>query len=134
MVQERIRLARLHLVSTAMASILLAGCAKRPEPTSLDAAPPQPAQAQDTSGTTEQAANTAAPVTAIHALSTADSAEVLTQLTQALRKFSAENRRVPATFEEFLGPGYQANLPKAPPGKKYAVNPKRVEVVLVNSQ
>jgi hypothetical protein len=129
-----IRLARFHFVSAATAAILLAGCSKRPETASPGSAapPPQPAQAQDTSGTTEQAGNTLTPAPAIPDLSSVDSTEALAQLTQALRKFSAENRRVPTTFEEFLGPGYQASLPKAPPGKKYAINPKRVEVILVN--
>jgi hypothetical protein len=61
----------------------------------------------------------------------ADSAAVLAQLTQALRKFSFEHRRVPKSFSEVAAAGYVSGMPQAPPGKQFAVNVKRVEVVLV---
>lgn len=57
---------------------------------------------------------------------------VLAQLTQALRKFSAEQRRVPQSFSEVIGAGYVGSMPAAPAGKKFAVDRKHLEVVLVN--
>lgn len=53
-------------------------------------------------------------------------------LTQAVRKFSAENQRVPKTLEEVLRAGYIRNLPPAPAGKKFILNSKRLEVLLAD--
>lgn len=61
-----------------------------------------------------------------------DTSAALVTLTQALRKYSLENRRVPASLDELVRAGYVRTIPTAPRGKKFAINPKRVEVVLVN--
>lgn len=93
----------------------LVGCGKKTDTRQLPA-PPQP-------GVTQQAQQQAgAP----------DLTPTLANLTQALRKYSIENRRVPANLNELVTAGYIASLPSPPPGKKFAINPKRMEVVLVN--
>lgn len=62
----------------------------------------------------------------------ADNAALLGQLTQTLRKFSAEKQRVPKTLQELTAAGYLPALPAAPAGKKFVINEKKVEVELVN--
>lgn len=61
-----------------------------------------------------------------------DPAAALASLTQALRKFSVEQRRVPSSLSEVVAAGYIKNMPPAPPGKKFAISPRRLEVVLVD--
>ena len=55
----------------------------------------------------------------------------LDALTQALRRYSAEKRRLPSSLNEVVAAGYLKVLPPPPPGMRYAINPARVEVVLV---
>ena len=55
----------------------------------------------------------------------------LDTLTQALRRYSAEKRRLPSSLNEVVAAGYLKVLPPPPPGMRYAINPARVEVVLV---
>lgn len=62
----------------------------------------------------------------------ADTTAALGVLTQAVRRFSAENRRVPKSLSEVIIAGYVTSLPKAPAGKKYVLNTKRLEVILEN--
>ena len=59
----------------------------------------------------------------------------LEDMTQALRKYSAEHQRVPASFAEFLQTGAidARQLPELPPGKKYAIDPARVAIVAVDA-
>jgi hypothetical protein len=56
----------------------------------------------------------------------------LKQLTLALRKYSFEHRHVPASFSELIAAGNLAAVPAAPAGKKFAIEPKAVQVILVN--
>ena len=57
-------------------------------------------------------------------------ANVLTELTQALRKFSVEQRRVPASLNELVAAGYIKNPPQPPPGKTFRIDAKNVQVIL----
>ena len=63
----------------------------------------------------------------------ADATALLAQLTQAVRKYGAEKQRVPASLNEVVSAGYVRAMPQPPPGKKFAINPKRMEVILVNN-
>lgn len=54
-------------------------------------------------------------------------AAVTAELTQTVRKFGAEQRRVPKSLEELVAHGYLSRLPEAPPGRKFAIN-KNLEV------
>jgi competence protein ComGC len=56
----------------------------------------------------------------------------LAELTQALRKYSFEHQRVPKTVDEMVAAGYLKNMPQAPQGKKFAIDAKTVQIVLVN--
>jgi hypothetical protein len=61
----------------------------------------------------------------------ADMGAVLRDLTQALRKYSVEHKQVPKTFSEVVAAGYVQHLPEAPPGKKFEIDPKTMQVVVV---
>ncbi len=61
-----------------------------------------------------------------------DATAALGVLTQAVRKFSAERRRVPANLDELIRAGYIQNVPQPPAGKKFLLDTKRLEVTLVN--
>ncbi len=63
---------------------------------------------------------------------TADNTTDLTTLTQALRRYSMERRKVPADLNEVIAAGYLKGMPAAPAGKKFGINTKRLEVILVN--
>lgn len=56
----------------------------------------------------------------------------LAQMTQILRRFSAERQRVPQALSELTAAGYLAALPMAPAGKQFVIDAKRVEVLAVN--
>jgi hypothetical protein len=64
------------------------------------------------------------------AASEAGLANILAELTQALRKFSAEKRQVPASLSEVVAAGYLKNLPQPPPGKAFAIDPKNLQVLV----
>jgi hypothetical protein len=74
---------------------------------------------------------TAQATTAI-AIPANDPAATLSALTQAVRKFSIEKRRAPATVEELAAAGYVQAVPPAPAGKTFMVNTKLMVVELAN--
>jgi hypothetical protein len=61
----------------------------------------------------------------------ADVRATLASLTQIVRKYTVENKHVPASFDELVASGYITALPPAPPGQKFAINPKGVQVILI---
>lgn len=65
------------------------------------------------------------------ASSEADTEAVLRELTQAVRKYSIENKRLPNTFDEIVAAGYVKPVPQPPPGRKFEIDPKTSRVVLV---
>jgi hypothetical protein len=60
----------------------------------------------------------------------ADLSGVLAVMTQALRKYSVENRQVPASLEELVTAGYIDRIPPAPQGKRFVIDAKNVQVIL----
>lgn len=88
----------------------LLGCGQKTEPI----APAAP----------QAAGQTAAPAPE------ADYSAALAEMTQALRKFSAEQRRVPNSLNELVTAGYVKQLPPAPAGQSFAIDPKELKVVL----
>jgi hypothetical protein len=51
-------------------------------------------------------------------------------LTKVLRRYSFEKRKVPQSLSEIVNAGYLQSIPEAPPGKKFAIDQKTVQVVL----
>jgi hypothetical protein len=67
----------------------------------------------------ENSIDSSAPKTQSAEPAEVDRSATLNQLTQALRKFAAEQRRVPKDLNELVTAGYLPELPAAPAGKKY---------------
>ena len=103
------------------------GCGRQP---TSSPPPAEPTAARDVAPTN---ASTAIPQgnapTAATAVDEAEIAAVLNGLTQAVRKYSVEQRRVPKTLEEVAANGYLSRVPQAPAGKKFAIN-KDLQVYL----
>ena len=104
------------------------GCGKQPA-ASPSATEPPPAQAASSPTTPrpEPAAAAAATAPADPTQTTA----LLGELTQAVRKYSVEQRRVPKDLEELSAQGYLRQVPSAPSGKKFVIT-KNLQVQLVN--
>jgi hypothetical protein len=104
-----------------------------PEPPSTNPAQPQPVSAAPDSpaavATGPRPAN--APVVPIVLSDPGNAEKALADLTQALRKYSFENRRMPKTFSEVIAAGYVQPVPQPPPGKKFEIDPKTKQVVLM---
>ena len=108
--------------------LLAAGCGRKTEqsPTvTPSASPATNAHASPDEGQNSPPAATASDAKA------AELAAVLAELTQVLRKYSFEHQRVPKAFSEIVAAGYVKDMPQAPPGKKFEIDPKTVQVVLV---
>jgi len=113
-----------RVVSPLLMGVFLAGCGKPSEtsrPAPISKTEPAQGAGSGEATATEQAANDAEA-----ALNAA-----LGELTQALRKYSFERQRVPKTINELVAAGYLKNMPLAPQGRKFEIDPKTVQVVLV---
>lgn len=64
------------------------------------------------------------------AIAEADVSAVLEEMTQALRKFSFEKKRLPTSIDELVTAGYLGAKPTAPGSKRFAIDPKEARVVL----
>jgi hypothetical protein len=122
------------LIFLAGGIFLFGGCDKKPAPTETTAV------GQNNNSAPEQIpANNPGPavgsgprvVPVAVAASAGDSAK-LAQLTQVLRRFGVEHRRVPQSLNEVVAAGYLAALPAAPAGKQFAIDGKHMQVVLEN--
>jgi len=76
-------------------------------------------------------AGSAASTVARAGATDSESAAALGELTQALRKYSFEHHRLPKAFSEVVAAGYVKNMPQPPPGRKFEIDPKTIQVVLV---
>lgn len=59
-----------------------------------------------------------------------DLTPLLSELTQAVRKFSAEQRRVPKSLDDLVAAGYLSQLPTAPLGKTFTINQRELNVTV----
>ena|SRR5438094_5084121 len=119
-----------RLVLPLLMAVLLTGCGKSPDtsqPNPVSTSQPAQGEKTDAAPATEQPAVAGGSVSSETALNAA-----LGELTQALRKYSFEHQRLPKTFSEVVAAGYVKNMPQAPRGKKFEIDAKTVQVVLVN--
>ena len=120
-----------RVVLPLLLAVLLTCCGKSPrisQPNTASAV--EPSQGEKT----EAVPGTAQPAVGA-TLSNASEAALnaaLGELTQAVRKYSFEHQRVPKTVAEVVAAGYLKSMPQAPQGKKFAIDAKTVQVVLVN--
>jgi hypothetical protein len=109
--------------------LVLASCSKHPPREAASQPVPPAASTPDTGANPAPAANpNITPVTIVPA--GPDPAPMLAQLTQLLRRFSAEHRQVPKSLNDLVAAGYLTALPAAPAGKQFAIEPKHLQVVL----
>ena len=119
-----------RVVLQLLTAVLLTGCGKSPEikrPTPVSAAELAQSEKTDAAPATEQPAAAGGSGDSEAALNAA-----LGELTQALRKYSFEHQRLPKTISELVAAGYVKTMPLAPHGKKFVIDAKSVQVVLVN--
>jgi hypothetical protein len=105
--------------------ILTAGCHKQP----ASPIPPAPAQTSTESAPSAEPQQSTPQSPTVAAPDEAQVAATLNELTQAVRRFGAEQRRVPKSLEEVAARGYLSAVPPAPAGKKYAID-KNLQVRL----
>jgi len=134
------------LLASALA-LLPVGCGKHSE--TSPSSPPSAQPAQDNPSADAPAAQrprvadgtesdpgaasagSAASTVARAGATDSESAAALGELTQALRKYSFEHHRLPKAFSEVVAAGYVKNMPQPPPGRKFEIDPKTIQVVLV---
>ncbi len=119
-----------RVVLPLLMAVLLTSCGKSPQtsrPNPVSTSEPAQGEKTDAAPATEQSAVAATLSNASEAALNA----ALGELTQALRKYSFEHQRVPKTFSEVVSAGYVKNMPQAPPGKRFEIDAKAVQVVLV---
>ncbi len=103
-------------------ALFTVGCHKDAALPVTEASPTPPPIAKGAVTPTESAA---API------AEADLSAVLAELTQVVRKYSFEQKRLPASFDELVTAGYLAGPPTAPTGRKFSIDPKTMQVVVV---
>ena len=82
-----------------------------------------------TSAATESPAASAGSAKAEAATDEAQTLAALGELTQAVRKYAAEQQRVPKSLDEVVAAGYLSSTPAAPVGKKFVID-KNFQVYL----
>lgn len=101
-----------------------AGCGKSAAPPPL---PPAGAAAEPDAANPRPAVPAPAPEAAPK--DPAELTALLSQLTQAARKFAAERQRVPTSLDELVSAGYLARVPQVPAGQSFTIS-KQLEVEL----
>jgi hypothetical protein len=125
-----------RLACALVVAVLFASCGKNTAPTVSDeSASPEAGRVE--AGEGRAGAESGESVPGLDPVAGAQLKEVnldaeLERLTQALRKYSFERKRVPKDFAEVTAAGYVSDMPQAPPGKTFAINPATMRVVLVN--
>lgn len=109
-------------------ALLAIGCSKKPAVVDAAQVPPAAVASVDS----KEAASPGGQAIEVPGAAARDPTADLDALTQALRKYSIEHRVLPKTFAEVVAAGYVKNLPAAPPGKKFEIDPKSSRVALVN--
>jgi hypothetical protein len=103
----------MHLVLVSLVALLfLTSCGHR-EPGGSAAPTPAPAAAENP------------------AVAPADSSAVLSELTQAVRRYAAEQRKAPTSLDELVTEHYLPAIPQAPAGKRFAID-KKLQVYLAD--
>jgi hypothetical protein len=117
--------------SILLASVFfIAGCSKKPV-----AMQNQALSTADNSQAPLQASTAASPAAApasVPSITGEPAAPDLSLLTQALHIYVFQHKSMPKTVAELVAAGNIKNLPALPPGKKFEIDPKTTQVILVN--
>ena len=115
----------------ALLVLLASGCGKHSPAENTTPAPP--VAAVDAAGNMTQPparqSRNVAPVT----VPEADASAMLTRLTEVVRRYSVEHRRVPQSLDEVVAAKYLTGLPAAPAGKKFVIDKKTLQVSLASN-
>lgn len=106
----------------------LVGCGK---PSTSSSSPTAPATVASESVSPQATAASQEVATAAAPPDAAQIATVLNELTQAVRRYGVEQRRVPKTLDELVAAGYLSRVPQAPAGRRFAIS-KNLQVYLAN--
>jgi hypothetical protein len=104
---------------TCALAIWAVGCHQKDQSTEVPTSASPPTQTDATTPAPASPAPVANPGTSVTAATNA--LPDLRPLNQALLSWRLQNRRVPATFEEFAA-STDVQIPPLPPGKKYVIN------------
>jgi hypothetical protein len=119
---------------------VLFGCRKRSQPASP---PAEPAAIEPTPATTP-AAPTAKPAISTPGVdkiedrlptappNSSQSNPVDQKLTEALHRYNERTGKMPMDFNVLVAGKFIETIPKAPPGKRYAIDRLHMQVVLIN--
>jgi hypothetical protein len=126
---------RLLLLSFVLGSLCLAGCVKsKPAPPAFTPAdPPAPAPSMEAPAPPTDAP----PAPSLAAPPSPDSPEPkeepsITALNEAVNAYIMGELKEPKSLEDLVKAGVIKRLPTPPPGKKFALNANRTQVILVN--
>jgi len=127
-----------------LAVLILSGCGKSPEsnPPPAKDKPPVAANVENpsTPAAPSPAAVTEPPPMPVPSpndnLPTAsggavDASPINLPLTEALQRYLEANSKLPRDFQTLVTSKFIKEVPKAPPGKKFAIDRRRLQVVLV---
>ncbi len=114
--------------STSVASVLESGTPAKPEtpPAGATAAAPAPVETPASAPTDKLP--TAAPDSGKTGIQTPSAIKV----TEAMQRFLERNNRLPRDFNELVTAKMLPSIPPAPPGKKYALDRKTLQVMVVD--
>lgn len=126
------------LFTVILGAALLAGCEKAPEPKAPPVVTPRPVVRKPAPPPPAAAANpdvpAAPPVT--DKLPTAagevTQAPIQLPLTEALHRYLEANGRMPQDFNQLVVTKFIKQVPTPPPGKKFAIDRQRLQVVIVD--
>lgn len=106
--------------------VVAVGCGQAPS-----SPPSQPGSNSTATDTAANSSPEATPAATAVPTDATQIAAVLAELTQAVRKYGVEKRRVPKSLDELVAGGYLNQVPQAPAGKRFEIDQK-LQVQLVN--
>lgn len=118
---------RSSLCAMLLAAVVMVGCKKQAPTPSTTVAISTNQDEADTATPAPTSGRFPAPAPAVNVVveDTGDVNATLNQLSLELRKYVVRTRSIPRTFEEFVAKSH-AQVPPAPPGKKYAIEGQAV--------
>jgi hypothetical protein len=114
-------------IAMAVSAFLIAGCGKKAG-SSSPAPTPETQSAEPAPAGQSQVSN--APPASVQPVQ-ADTGSMLDKLTWAVRQYCIANHSVPSSLDVVVAAGFITNMPPAPAGKKFSIDPKKIQVVLV---
>ena len=118
---------RFPLLAMLLSAAVIVGCKKQAPTPSATVAVSTNQDAGESAAPAPTSGRFPTPAPAVNVVveDTGDVNATLNQLSLELRKYVVRTRSIPRTFEEFVAKSH-AQVPPAPPGKKYAIEGQAV--------